>query len=109
MGIHESQSRFYENIIGRSQEFWTGFLPKLNNAAPTLQNLQLDPFIHAINRVNRSKIRIEADEVTYNLHIIIRFQIEQNLFAEQNQSQRTARNLEPKLQRTLGVEDRERL
>jgi carboxypeptidase Taq len=82
MGIHESQSRFVENIIGRSREFWISFLPKLKQLAPTLQNLQLDPFIHAINAVKPSKIRIEADEVTYNLHIIIRFQIEQNLFAD---------------------------
>ena len=82
MGIHESQSRFVENIIGRSREFWTSFLPKLKQLAPTLQNIELDPFIHAINTVKPSKIRIESDEVTYNLHIIIRFQIEQNLFAD---------------------------
>jgi carboxypeptidase Taq len=82
MGIHESQSRFVENIIGRSREFWTSFLPKLKPLAPTLKNLELDPFIHAINTVKPSKIRVEADEVTYNLHIIIRFQIEQNLFAD---------------------------
>ena len=81
-GIHESQSRLYENIIGRSEEFWTGFLPKIKLAAPSLGNLQLEPFIHAINRVERSKIRIEADEVTYNLHIIIRFELERDLFAD---------------------------
>jgi len=82
MGIHESQSRFTENIIGRSREFWTSFLPKLKQLAPTLQTLELEPFIHAINTVKPSKIRIEADEVTYNLHIIIRFQIERDLFAD---------------------------
>ena len=81
-GIHESQSRFYENIIGRSKEFWTGFLPKIKQAAPSLNNLQLEPFIQAINKVERSKIRIEADEVTYSLHIIIRFEIERDLFAD---------------------------
>jgi carboxypeptidase Taq len=80
-GVHESQSRFYENIIGRSKEFWTGFLPKINQVAPSLSNLQLDPFLHAINKVERSKIRIEADEVTYSLHIIIRFELERDLFA----------------------------
>ena len=80
-GVHESQSRFYENIIGRSWEFWTGFLPKIKQAAPSLSNLQLDPFMHAINKVERSKIRIEADEVTYCLHIIIRFELERDLFA----------------------------
>src|SRR4030067_1568526 len=81
-GIHESQSRFVENIIGRSREFWTHLLPKLKTLAPTLKNLQLDPFIHAINTVKLSKIRVEAHEDTYNLHIIIRFQIEQKLFAD---------------------------
>ena len=81
-GIHESQSRFYENIVGRSKEFWTGFLPKIKQAAPSLGNLQLEPFLQAVNRVERSKIRIEADEVTYSLHIIIRFELERDLFAD---------------------------
>ncbi len=81
-GIHESQSRFYENIIGRSKEFWTDFLPKIKQAAPSLNNLQLDPFLQAVNKVERSKIRIEADEVTYNLHIIIRFELERDLFED---------------------------
>jgi carboxypeptidase Taq len=80
-GIHESQSRFYENLVGRSKEFWTGFLPKLQKIAPTLANVSLDDFIHAINRVERSKIRIESDEVTYNLHIIIRYELERDWFA----------------------------
>lgn len=81
-GIHESQSRFYENIVGRSREFWTGFLPKLKQVAPSLANVQLDSFVRTINRVERSKIRIEADEVTYNLHIIVRFELERDLFAD---------------------------
>jgi carboxypeptidase Taq len=79
-GVHESQSRFYENIIGRSREFWTGFLPKLQTVAPALAEVSLDSFIHAVNRVERSKIRIESDEVTYNLHIIIRYELERDLF-----------------------------
>jgi carboxypeptidase Taq len=81
-GIHESQSRFYENIVGRSRVFWQSFLPKLQTAAPSLAGLELDPFVHAMNRVARSKIRIEADEVTYSIHIIIRFEIERDLFAD---------------------------
>jgi carboxypeptidase Taq len=81
-GIHESQSRFTENIIGRSREFWVSFLPKLKKtASPSLSSLKLDPFAHAINEVKPSKIRIEADEVTYCTHIIIRFQLERELFA----------------------------
>ena len=80
-GIHESQSRFYENVVGRSKEFWTALMPKLKKAAPSLAKLELDKFVGAINRVEPSKIRIEADEVTYSLHIIIRFEIERDLFA----------------------------
>ncbi|HMK95272.1 MAG TPA: carboxypeptidase M32 [Candidatus Limnocylindrales bacterium] len=80
-GVHESQSRFYENVIGRSKEFWTFFMPKLKEAAPSLANLDLDKFVKAVNKVEPSKIRIEADEVTYNLHIIVRFEIERDLFA----------------------------
>ncbi len=80
-GIHESQSRLIENVIGRSREFWISFLPQLKKIAePNLARLELDPFVHAINQVKVSKIRIEADEVTYCLHIIIRFQIEKDLF-----------------------------
>ncbi len=81
MGFHESQSRLYENIIGRSKEFWTALLPKIKQiAAPSLTSLELGNFYPAINAVKPSKIRIEADEVTYNLHVIVRFQIEKELF-----------------------------
>jgi carboxypeptidase Taq len=81
-GFHESQSRTIENIIGRSREFWTYFLPKLKElAGKTLADISLDKFVHAINEVKPSKIRVEADEVTYGLHIIIRFNIERDLFA----------------------------
>jgi carboxypeptidase Taq len=81
-GIHESQSRFYENVIGRSEEFWTYFMPKIKEKAPELASVELERFLQAINKVELSKIRIEADEVTYNLHIIIRFEIERDLFAD---------------------------
>jgi carboxypeptidase Taq len=83
MGVHESQSRFVENIIGRSHEFWTHFLPKLKKlTGNVLSDVDLDGFVHAINHVKPSKIRVEADEVTYGLHVIIRFNIERDLFAE---------------------------
>jgi len=80
LGFHESQSRFVENIIGRSREFWTYFYPKLNElTGNTFAGLALDDFVRAVNHVRPSKIRVEADEVTYCLHIIIRFEIEQDL------------------------------
>ncbi|MFA7397516.1 MAG: carboxypeptidase M32 [Candidatus Bathyarchaeia archaeon] len=80
-GIHESQSRFYENIIGRSSEFWNYFLFRIKKVAPSLSKLELPTIVKAINKVERSKIRIDADEVTYNIHIIIRFELEKDLFA----------------------------
>ncbi len=81
-GFHESQSRFVENIIGRSPEFWTYFLPKLNTVTGNaFADVDLDTFVRGINEVKPSKIRVEADEVTYCLHIIIRFEIERDLFA----------------------------
>jgi carboxypeptidase Taq len=80
--IHESQSRFYENIIGRSKEFWTTLLHKIQKIAPNLIDINLDDFVHSINRVERSKSRIESDEITYNLHIIIRYEIERDLFKD---------------------------
>ncbi len=81
MGVHESQSRLYENMIGRSEEFWTSLFPKMKGTAePYLTELKLGDFIRSVNAVAPSKIRIEADEVTYSLHIIIRFQIERDLF-----------------------------
>jgi carboxypeptidase Taq len=81
-GFHESQSRFVENIIGRSHEFWVYFLPKLKQiAGNVLSDVNLGTFVHAINEVKPSKIRVEADEVTYCLHIIVRFNIERDLFA----------------------------
>ncbi|MEM3731418.1 MAG: carboxypeptidase M32 [Candidatus Bathyarchaeia archaeon] len=82
-GFHESQSRFVENIVGRSQEFWKYFLPKLRRiTGRLLSNIELEKFVHAINQVKPSKIRVEADEVTYCLHIVIRFNLERDLFAE---------------------------
>jgi carboxypeptidase Taq len=82
-GFHESQSRFMENIIGRSREFWIYFLPKLKEfTGSMLSQVNLDSFVRAINAVKPSKIRVEADEVTYCLHIIIRFNIEKALFAD---------------------------
>ena len=76
-GVHESQSRLWENLVGRSRGFWEGYYPKLQATFPEqLGHVPLDTFYRAINKVQRSLIRTEADEVTYNLHIIIRFDIE---------------------------------
>jgi len=80
MGIHESQSRFWENIIGRSKGFWEHYYGELQKIFPEqLSEVSLDSFYKAINRVQPSLIRVEADEVTYNLHVMIRYEIEKAL------------------------------
>ncbi|WP_028593624.1 carboxypeptidase M32 [Paenibacillus assamensis] len=80
MGIHESQSRLWENIVGRSREFWKRYYGELQRRYPEqLGNVDVEQFYCAINRVEPSLIRIEADEVTYNLHIIIRYELEKML------------------------------
>jgi carboxypeptidase Taq len=82
-GIHESQSRFIENLIGRSPEFLLFYLPKLKEfTGGTFPGVDNATFIKAMNLVEPSLIRIEADEVTYSLHIIIRFEIERDLFSD---------------------------
>lgn len=76
-GIHESQSRMYENIICRSKAFWKAYYPKLKSYFPDqLSDTSLDDFYAGINRVENSFIRVEADELTYSLHIIIRYEVE---------------------------------
>ena len=83
-GVHESQSRTWENLVGRSRGFWEFFYPKLQVAFPEqLQRVSLDSFYRAINRVQRSLIRTDADEVTYNLHVMIRFDLELQLLEGQ--------------------------
>jgi carboxypeptidase Taq len=76
-GLHESQSRTWENLVGRSRSFWEYFYPQLQAKFPDqLKSVSLDTFYRAVNKVQRSLIRTEADEVTYNLHVMIRFDIE---------------------------------
>ncbi len=76
---HESQSRFYENILGRSRPFWRHFYPRLQAALPALRDVDIETFYRALNRSRPSLIRVEADEVTYGLHIILRFELENDL------------------------------
>ncbi|MEA1950958.1 MAG: carboxypeptidase M32, partial [Planctomycetota bacterium] len=82
LGIHESQSRMWENFVGRSVVFWEHFFPKAKGVFhAALADVSLDDFVHAINEVRPSYIRVEADEATYNLHIILRFELEQAIMA----------------------------
>jgi carboxypeptidase Taq len=83
LGLHESQSRMWENLVGRSRAFWQHFFPQLQAAFPAaVGDVKLDDFFWAINHVAPSLIRVEADEATYNLHIIIRFELEQALLSQ---------------------------
>jgi carboxypeptidase Taq len=76
-GVHESQSRLWENVVARGRGFWEHFYPTLQAAFPDrLGNVTLETFYRAINKVQRSLIRTDADEVTYNLHIMMRFDLE---------------------------------
>jgi carboxypeptidase Taq len=82
LGIHESQSRMWENFVGRSKAFWRHFYEPAQQAFPeALTTVSLEDFHFAINTVEPSLIRVEADEVTYNLHIMLRFELEQPLIA----------------------------
>ena len=80
LGVHESQSRMWENLVGRSLPFWRRFFARLQEVYPgPLAGIDAEGFYRAVNRVKPSLIRIYADEVTYNLHIILRFELEQEL------------------------------
>lgn len=82
LGMHESQSRFYENLIGRSRAFWAAHYPKLKQLFATeLKNVSLEEFLCYVNNVQRSFIRTEADELTYPLHVMLRYEIEQKVIA----------------------------
>lgn len=84
MGMHESQSRFYENIIGRSESFWKPIYIKLQETFPEqLQNVPIEDFIQAINRVEPGMIRTEADELTYSLHVLVRYEAEKMLLSKE--------------------------
>jgi len=77
MGVHESQSRLFENIVGRSRPFWSHYLPPLREAFPeALGDVDLERFYRAVNAVRPSEIRVEADEATYDLHVLLRFELE---------------------------------
>jgi carboxypeptidase Taq len=82
MAVHESQSRFWENVIGRSRPFWNSLFPLLQNHFPEpLGSVTAEDFYRGVNQVRPSLIRVEADEVSYSLHIILRFELEKRLFS----------------------------
>jgi carboxypeptidase Taq len=104
LGIHESQSRLWENQVGRSRPFWEYFFPRAREIFPeALDGVSLDRWLFAINDVRPSFIRVEADEATYNLHIILRFEMEQALVSGDLQPADVPATWNEKLNRLLGV------
>jgi len=104
-GIHESQSRLWENIVGRSRAFWEFFYPQLCEIFPEqLRDTSEDEFFRTVNKVYPSFIRVEADEVTYNLHIMIRFELEKAVFDGQLKLSNLDDAWNQKFREYLGIE-----
>jgi carboxypeptidase Taq len=107
LGIHESQSRMWENVVGRSRPFWQHFLPKLKKAFPeATKGVKLDEFHFAVNEVTPSFIRVEADEVTYNLHVILRYEIEKGLMDGSIKTKNLPEVWNGKMRELLGITPR---
>ena len=104
LGIHESQSRFWENIIGRSRPFWEFYFKPLKETFPgALGGESVEAFYGAVNSVEPSLIRVEADEATYNLHILVRFDIESGLLAGDVQPKELPELWNAKMKEYLGI------
>lgn len=104
MSLHESQSRLWENLVGRSLSFWKFFYPKLQSLFPeNLTNVSLEQFYWGVNRVEPSLIRIEADEATYNLHIMLRLELEIALMEGSQDVETLPEAWNAKVQEYLGI------
>jgi carboxypeptidase Taq len=103
-GVHESQSRLWENVVGRGRGFWEHFFPVLQDTFPDpFRGVTLETFYRAINRVERSLIRTDADEVTYNLHIMMRFDLELDLLEGRLQVKDLPQAWRARMEADLGV------
>ncbi|HJT20550.1 MAG TPA: carboxypeptidase M32 [Nitrospira sp.] len=104
LGIHESQSRLWENCVGRSRAFWRFFYPVLQQTFHhQLRHVEMEDFYAAINRVKPSFIRVEADELTYNLHIMLRVEIEQDLIEGRTRADDLPEIWNGKMKEYLGI------
>jgi carboxypeptidase Taq len=102
--LHESQSRLWENVVGRSRAVWEYFYPGLQRTFPRqFANVSLDTFYRAINRVSPSFVRVDADEVTYNLHIMLRYEMEQGLLSGEIPAREAASVWNDKMEEYLGI------
>ncbi len=104
LGIHESQSRLWENMVGRSPAFWTYWLPRMRERFPlTLRDTDLDAFVRSVNVVKPTLIRVDADEVTYSLHVILRFELELALIDGTLDTADLPEAWAAKMKQTLGI------
>lgn len=104
MGFHESQSRFWENMVGRSRAFWRHFYPRLVSHFPEqLGGYDVEQFYRAVNKVQPHFIRVESDELTYNLHILLRFEIELDLLEGKLDPAQVPEAWNAAMQRYLGI------
>lgn len=104
MGIHESQSRLFENVVGRNPRYWEKHFPVLQELFPTqLKNHSIIEFTNAINMVSPSFIRVEADEVTYNLHILVRYELEKDMLMGNLNAKEMPEAWAQKMQSYLGI------
>jgi carboxypeptidase Taq len=103
MALHESQSRLWENLVGRSRAFWSFFYPTFQSLFPEFEEVDEDAFYRAVNKVEPGHIRVESDEVTYSLHIILRFELEQELLSGELQPRDLPDVWNARMQEYLGV------
>lgn len=103
LAVHESQSRLWENIVGRRFAFWKFFLPKLQSALPELSSVPLEQFYLGMNVVNPEAVRVGADELTYNLHILVRFELESEIVTDKLQVNHLPEAWNEKYRQYLGI------
>lgn len=104
-GMHESQSRLWENLVGRSRRFWVAFLPELQKVFPEqTSQIDVDTIFKAVNKVHPSLIRVEADELTYNMHIMLRFELENDFLEGRLDVKEAPDAWREKMKEYLGVE-----
>jgi carboxypeptidase Taq len=105
LGMHESQSRMWENLVGRSQPFWRRFFPRAQELFPdALSDHDAESWYREVNAVEPSLIRVEADEATYNLHIILRFELEQAMLADEFPLEQLPEEWNRRMWEYLGIE-----
>src|SRR5919199_1110960 len=102
--LHESQSRMWENLVGRSRAFWRFAYDDLRRALPSLRAVDPDRFFRAVNRVRPSLTRVDADEITYNLHIVLRFELERDVLAGRLEPRDLPAAFDERMHAYLGVE-----